>query len=277
MTTTAINFGANPDAAAELQQQADHNKAMADKFDSRGTTAPVVPPTDPTAGKTPDDATTLIGGEFKTQDELLAAYKALKEGKPAETKPAEAKPAAAPTDPLKIDPATETKVADAGFKMEYLSAEFASNGDLKPETYEKLAKAGIPKEMVQAYAQGQQALASQLRSTLLADSGIGSEYNLKAVFEWAGKNIPAEEVAAINDTFSKGSALQQRLALEAVHARYSRAQGSEPKFVNARAAAPGGDAYQSQAQWKADMRDPRYATDSAFRASVAAKLGRSNI
>lgn len=281
MSTTAINFGAAADPAGD-QAQTDHNKAMADKFDATQQAAQTS--AQPTSGNPPATAE-LIGGKFKSQDDLLAAYKSL-EAKLGAPKAPEVPPvvptapvtppAVDPNAPLQIDAAAQT-VADAGLDMAALSAKWSTKGDLDEADYAQLAKAGVTKETVATFAAGQQALATQARTSLLTDTGIGSEDNLKSVFEWAGKNIPAAEVEAINETFAKGSLTQQRLALEAVHARYQRSQGSEPKLVQGQAVAATGDVYQSQDQWKADMRDPRYGKDSAFRANVAAKLGRSNI
>lgn len=279
--TEQVNFGSAADPAGDAAKAA-HVAAMIAKSDA--TAAAAAAAARPTTGTTAEPtANELIGGKFKTQDDLLAAYKALetKLGAPKTDPAAPAAAAVEPAkDPLKIEPAAADKVvADAGFKMEDLATEFAANGELKPETYEKLAKGGIPKEMVSAYIAGQQALAVQTRNEVLTSAGIKGEQDFASVTEWAAKNMTADQIEAYNKSVGPGaSKATMQMAVEALYGRYTRANGSNPTLLNGQQSGQrGGDSYQSQAQWLAEVKDPRYAKDPAFRSAVMNKLSRSNI
>ena len=68
-----------------------------------------------------------------------------------------------------------------------------------------------------------------------------------------------------------------RLAAQGLHARYVAANGAEPALVTGATAGQSGDVFSSTAQLVEAMRDPRYAADPAYRATVEAKLARSSI
>jgi hypothetical protein len=290
MTTTVAIAGSTP---AHQTAPEGHDAAMAAKFEAAQSGQ-----TTPAAGSTPAQGE-LIAGKFKSNDELLKAYLEL-QGKlgapkdpPATTTPATTvkspatdgtvtePPAVTGKDGLTIDPAkaAEAATTQAGLDMAALTAEYTEKGDLSDEAYAKLAAVGISKQMVADYADGQKVRAAQYRSTLLTDSGVKSEDNFAAMIGWAATSLSKDEIAAYNAAVSPGQPQGvQKLAVEAMFNRFTRAQGSDPKLLTGGTrASVSGDSYESQEQWKADMRDPRYSADPAFRNKVIAKLGRSNI
>jgi hypothetical protein len=65
-------------------------------------------------------------------------------------------------------------------------------------------------------------------------------------------------------------------AIKGMYARFS-SETREPNLSTGDNQQSTGSAYESVGQMKADMSDPRYATDSAFRKMVADKVARSKV
>jgi hypothetical protein len=87
--------------------------------------------------------------------------------------------------------------------------------------------------------------------------------------------LTPDEVKAFNAAVI-GTPAAQSLAISGLKARFEAAVGSDPSLVRGSAAAGGaGAGYQSRAEVTADMKDPRYKKDPAYRAAVQAKLSRS--
>lgn len=201
--------------------------------------------------------------KFKSVEDMAAAYKEL-EGKMGESK--EEAPAE--------DAAREATEA-AGVDFDTFSTEFAENGELSSESYDELAAAGIPRELVDSYIAGQ-AASAEVQAKELHDS-VGGSDQFNSMTEWASDNFSDGEIDAFNDAMTSGSPDAKRMAVAGLQARYSASEGSEPSRSISGEASKGGSAYRSVAEMMSDMNDPRYETDPAFRNDVAMKLERSDI
>lgn len=267
------------DTTAVATAQAAADAASAAKFAAQAAPAPQAL-----------QANELIGGKFKTQDDLLKAYKELesKIGAPkapdSPVSPA-TPPTTAPTGDLKTGEAASLTIdataataaaASAGFKMADLSAEYAANGDLTPETYAKLEKAGFGKDVVEVFIDGQKARVQAEHTQILTKAGVTSE-SFGAMIEWAKVTLSPEDIKSYNDAVN-GPVGTRQFALEAMHHRFVRAQGSDPKLFTGQRGTPAtNDIYRSTEQMVADMKNPLYAKDPAFRAEVEAKVYRSKL
>lgn len=262
--------------AAPTPGSPEYDKAMADKFDSRTGAQP-------TQETTPSEPTKILG-KFATQDDLIKAYTELEkklgqgstppEGTPPVTPPADNKSKlTVPQDPPSTDDATKA-VQNAGLDFAKLSEEFASNGDLKPESYAALEKAGIPKPMVDAYVAGQKALAVQYDAAAFSEAGGEEAYG--QMVGWAKTGLGAAEIAAFDAAVSSGDMGRMKFAVAGLKARFEAANGRQGTQVQGTTNAPGIGGYESIEQMKADMRDPRYAKDPAFRKQVETKLAASD-
>lgn len=221
------------------------------------------------------DAPALLAGKYKTPAELEAAYKALeaKLGERAQTpeKPAEAPPA----NPAITIEAAKEAVTDAGLDFSKLETEFREAGDLSAESRAALAAKGITPEVVDQFIAGQKAAETLGRQKVFET--VGGETKYREMIAWAGANLSAEEIEAFNAVARGSNFAALRMAAAGLYARYEAAEGSEPKLVTVAGARPTVDAYASWAQVRADMADPRYDRDEAFRRTVEMKLARSNI
>lgn len=165
-------------------------------------------------------------------------------------------------------------VENSGLDFNSMQTEFAENGELSEDTYKDLENRGIPKEMVDAYVEGQKAKATEYSNELFEFAG--GEESYKGMLEWASDNMADSEIDAFNDSISSGNTSQARLAIDGLVSRYRDNGGFEPSLVGGKASASV-DTYNSWAQVTKDMGTPEYKKDPAFRQAVEKKLGRSTL
>jgi len=173
--------------------------------------------------------------------------------------------------------AVDKAVSDAGLDMDKLAQEWAENGALSEESYEALAKVGITKEMVDAYAAGQQALAEKYTAEL--ESYVGGKETFEGIFKWAADALSPAEKAAANYALASGDPDAAKLVLDGLKARYEATMGNTPGFIRGEAAPVSGGItpFASAAELSAAMRDPRYTEDPAYRDRVYKRLAISSL
>lgn len=199
----------------------------------------------------------LILGKFKSQEDLIKSYQEL-----------ERKQSEAPKEETKLE-------ADKPVNFDFSSAEkeFEENGELSENTLQSLEKAGLPKSYIDNYLAGLDAVAQKFEQQ--AFDSTGGEENYKRMTDWVTDNLPESEIQQFNDNIGKDN----ETALFTIKGMYARFQSEtkEPNLATGTNAQQSGASYESVGQMKADMADPRYATDSAFRKMVADKISRSKV
>lgn len=173
------------------------------------------------------------------------------------------------------DAATKA-VADAGLDMTGLSKEYADTGELSQESYDKFAKAGIPKEMVDGYIEGQVAKVEVMRTQAYALTEGADGY--KAMVEWATANAKPGEIEAYNIAVNSSNSGVRDLAIKDMWSKYGNETGTSGNLITSKSNTKvGTGVYQSRAEMMADMNNPKYKNDPAFRSTVETKLANSNI
>ena len=165
-------------------------------------------------------------------------------------------------------------IEDKGLSFDKYYQEYNQEGGLTGNSYNELAKAGIPKEMVNSWIEGQQAL--QERFVQSAYSEVGGQENFKNMVEWATNSLPSEEVDAFNRAMDSSNPSDSMFAIKNLNARYM-AENSQPNLLRGDTGTPSTGRFNSLAEMREAMADPKYVTDSAFRDQVAQKLARSNL
>ena len=130
---------------------------------------------------------------------------------------------------------------------------------------------GINRETVDTYARGQQALATAQETEIT--NSVGGTENYEAMVEWAGNNLPADEIKSFDKVVNESSPDAIKLAVKGLYARYMSEAGGQP--VNIRQGQTSGAAvqpFQSNAQVVEAMRDKRYENDPAYREDVERRL-----
>lgn len=254
----------------------EHDAAMAAKFDGQQSAAAPAAPARPA----------WLPEKFKTPEDMAKAYGEL-ESKLGAPKPGtpEPKPGTPPADDkgdLTIKPdqkAAEDAVKSAGLDFNALSTEFAEHGDLKPESYTALEKAGIPKPMVDAYIAGQKAIAATLEAkvTTAAHEAAGGAEQYTSMVTWAKTGLTAAQQDAYNKAVTTGNPDTVALAVAGLRANYERANGTQGELISGSSNNSGDAPYASMAQAVADMKKPEYKKDPAFREKVARRLDASNV
>lgn len=192
------------------------------------------------------------------------------------------KPVDKPVEALKDTPAdtpeaTANKaVAEAGLDMTGLSKEYADTGELSQDSYDKFAKVGIPKEMVDGYIEGQVAKVEVMRTQAYSLTEGAEGY--KAMVEWATANAKPGEIEAYNIAVNSSNSGVRELAIKDMWSKYGSETGNTGTLItNKTNTKVGTGLYQSRAEMMADMNNPKYKADPAFRQTVETKLANSNI
>lgn len=246
-------------------------------------------PANPQAGDRPS----WLPEKFQSPEALAQAYAELERklgGAKQEPPATQETPTAEPkADDKATEGATEekpeltpeaSKVAEAlsekGVSFDDLTTEFATAGELSADSYAKLEKAGFPKQVVDTWIAGQQAMIELDRQQTF--SLTGGEDGFNAMVQWAAANLKPAEVAAYNATIDSGDKAKTRLAVEGLYARYTAAKGVEPTLTAGSTSGSAGVApFRSTAELTAAMRDPRYASDPAYRKDVENRLAISDV
>ena len=220
-----------------------------------------------------------LPAKFATAEDMAASYAAL-EAKQGGAKPTDAPvvtPVDKPADALAITPTDATAVVEkAGLNMNELNTEFATLGNLSEASYTKLAAVGFDKAAVDNYVAGQQALQAAFQTEVMSATPGGAE-KYQDMVAWAKVNMTPEQINAYNTSVSSGNKDQAKLAVAGLGASFKAAVGYEPNLQGGQVNGGIADVFESLAQMKAAMSTKEYKTDSAYRAKVQAKLGRSSI
>jgi hypothetical protein len=229
-----------------------------------------------------EPAPELIAGKYKTSDDLNKGilellkkthgddlsefYKGLESGvgKAPETPPA---------DPGNLQiPEVDTPNVD----IAKYATEFTTKGTLSDESMEAMSKV-MPKEMVPVFMEGLKAQATLVQNEIYKNVGGADKY--QAMIGWAATNYTPDEIKSFNSMLANTDATMRNTAITALQSRYTAAVGNPPT-TTVHGNSTGGvaaDIYESTAQLKADMGNPLYTKDPAFRQKVMDKLGRSKI
>lgn len=204
--------------------------------------------------------------KFESPEEMAKAYKALQQkmSKPKAEKKESAKAEEASA------PEATTGAIDAARN------EFAENGELSDKAFDALEAAGLPREFVEQYIAGQQAMSVQQAATI--QESIGGAGNYEAMAEWASENLADGDLDAFNDIVEGQSVEQARVAVKGLYAQFQAAGGKGPALVQGSTSGDAGvKPFGSTAQVTEAMRDPRYASDPAYREQVEKRMSVSSI
>ncbi len=171
-------------------------------------------------------------------------------------------------------PVPEGQVEEqVGLNLEGMADEYRQNNGLSEERYEELQKAGIPRDVVDQYISGQQAVGSQLKSE--AESIAGGSEQYADMVNWATQSLTEGEQDQYNKAMESGNRDAILMAVRGLHSRYQADYGVEPNLMHGASQHDAGEIYDSWAQVSRDMAADEYKADPAFRAAVEDKLSRS--
>jgi hypothetical protein len=251
------------------------------------------------AGEGDDKPAELLAGKYKSVEDLEKAYKELQ----SKLSRGESLPPKAEDDNTADDqdggddeeddkPAGDAreiygdliggKLDDAGIDFQDMNVRWQQSGTLESGDYDQLAEAGFNRDMVDAYLSGLQYKAAQdtalsVKEVASIKESLGGEAEYNKMIQWAGANLPPEEVEGFNQIINTQPMSAVKMAVSGLHARYTAVEGREPKLIGGRAAKGNSDKFESTAQLVEAMSDPRYSKDPAYQRKIQEKLGRSSI
>ena len=222
-----------------------------------------------------------LAGKYESAEELEKAYIELQKklGDKEETSE-EPKAEQEETEETEETPDDNPTVA----LINEASDEYYANGNkLSTETLDKF-KQMSSQDLVNAYIEmveknppqaNQEADVSQSQINQIQNS-VGGENQYQKLMQWAGTNLPENEVNAFDGLINTGNVDAIQLGVQALKSKYDEANGYEGRMLTGKAATTA-DVFRSQAQLVAAMSDPRYDRDPAYRQNIASKLERSNL
>ena len=222
-----------------------------------------------------EDRPQWLPEKFKSAEDMAQAYSELEKklGQAPKEDPAEAEQSEAETE--NQEEQVEENTSEAYQAVAEASKEFFENdGQLSEETYNALEKAGLPRDLVDSYAAGQQALLQSEEAQI--QSVANGQYD--AMAEWANENLPQEEIDAFDEAVTGGTVQQAKLAVQGLYARYQNATGSTPKLTQGNAVGASTMPFKSMQELARAQSDPRYRSgDKAYHEEIDRRLAVSNI
>jgi len=200
--------------------------------------------------------------KFKSAEDMAQAYAELEKRMGQGTKEVEETEQPEEQQEEQTDDNKE-EVGDYNEAVVEASKEFFENdGKLSEDTYKKLEGIGLPRDLVDSYAAGQQAL---LQSEEAQIKGVaGDSYD--AMAEWANEHLPQEEIDAFDEAVTSGTISQAKLAVQGLYARYQNATGAtQPKLVQGAVSGSSTMPFKSMQELARAQSDPRYRSgDKAY-------------
>jgi hypothetical protein len=205
----------------------------------------------------------------------------------------EEKPVVTETKTEEVDPAVEEKKegeeapadegeegdkeAPAALNLEAYQTEWQKDGKLSDKSVEEItAKTGLDAGTIASIAAAMQA--QQDANMVRINAPFGAPENKEPVLEWARDNWSDAQKEAYTAALDSNDVSKIELAVKGLVSDYKAAGGTfaATTTVDTSVANLGGegsaDGYKSQADYRADLRSPKYKKDPVFRASVQAKL-----
>ena len=172
-----------------------------------------------------------------------------------------------PDDNTKEDTNTNDVIVEASKEF------FENDGVISEETYKNLAEIGLPKELVDSYAAGQQALQQSEEGSIKAVT----EGNWDQMAEWAANNLSPEEVNTFDDIVQNGTVEQAKLAAKGLYAQFKAENGVTPKLVQGAVSGSSTMPFKSNQELARAMSDPRYKSgDKAYHEEIDRRIAASH-
>ena len=223
-----------------------------------------------------NDGVGLIDGKFKSQEDLLNAYKELQKKLGQEnTEESDDRIEAEETPDEQPEPEETNETVDY---MQQLGKEYDETGTLSEDAIERLSQMD-QKDLIRSYLQYYQKSAAnaqeaQLQESAIADikQSIGGEEAYAEMIQWAGQSLTESEISDFNAVTATNNPAAIRFAVEALNNRFRGDVGYEAPLISGNKASTGVQPYRSNAELARDIANPMYNTDPAFRADVEARL-----
>ena len=230
-----------------------------------------------------NESADLIGGKFKSQDDLLKAYQELQKklSKGEDLDEDEEAPEGQEEVSEEV-PEEEPEVSESEAALTRAADEYAAGGELSEESLEALSQLDS-KDLIKAYVEFysknaqkyEQARDLQATEQQAIMNIAGGEEAYGEMMQWAAQSLDPQEIDSYNSVTNSGNVSAIKFAVEALKSRYVTEVGQERELVTGRKAPSKSQVFRSNAELARAIADPRYASDPAYRLDVEEKLARS--
>ena len=199
--------------------------------------------------------------KFVSAEAMAKAYAEL-EGRMAESQPKAEQDGG-------IDPLTRDDFAQ-------FNEELQMTGEVSEESKQQMVDWGLPREIVEAHVEGQQArLQLEIQNV---QNEVGGPEAYEQMLGWASENLNEADQKMFDSAVTRGNRDQMMFAVRSLKARWEAAGGRSGGIIQGdTSAAQSYTGYRSLAELTAAMKDPRYKDDVAYRRDVETRLANSDI
>ena len=225
--------------------------------------------------QTQQDRPDWLPEKFKSAEDMANAYSELEKKLGSnEQEQEEEQPAQEEEQSDEQQEDTDTENTDTNTVIAEASKEFFENdGVISEETYKNLAEVGLPKELVDSYAAGQQALMQSEEGSIKAVA----DGNWDQMAEWASNNLSPEEINTFDDIVQNGTVDQAKLAAKGLYAQYKAENGVAPRLTQGSVTGSATMPFKSNQELARAMSDPRYKSgDKAYHEEIDRRIAVSN-
>ncbi len=260
---------------AELHRVEINEKAPSEIEPTEEKPAEVEASTEQQTEEVQSDRPEWLPEKFKSAEDMAQAYSELEKKLGQAPKEDEAEAEQVEEKAEDKEEQSEEDVSEAYQAVAEASKEFFENdGQLSEETYNALEKAGLPRDLVDSYAAGQQALLASEEGQIKSVA----QGNYDAMAEWANENLPQEEIDAFDEAVTGGTISQAKLAVQGLYARYQNEVGAKPKLTQGAVSGVSTMPFKSMQELARAQSDPRYKSgDKAYHEEIDRRLSVSNI
>ena len=226
--------------------------------------------------QTQQDRPDWLPEKFKSAEDMANAYSELEKklgaGANEQEQEEQQQPEEEQSDEQQED--TDTENTNTNTVIAEASKEFFENdGVISEETYKNLAEVGLPKELVDSYAAGQQALMQSEEGSIKAVA----DGNWDQMAEWASNNLTPEEINTFDDIVQNGTVDQAKLAAKGLYAQYKAENGVAPRLTQGSVTGSATMPFKSNQELARAMSDPRYKSgDKAYHEEIDRRIAVSN-
>ena len=118
---------------------------------------------------------------------------------------------------------------ERGLDFSVFQDEYNETGELSTDAYKALEEAGVSKQVVDTWIDGQEARAEQMMNDIYNITGGEANYNL--MLQWADNNLEPYEAEAFNKQKSNLDEASQ-FAVNGLYARYQQSEGVIPSLMS---------------------------------------------
>jgi hypothetical protein len=215
----------------------------------------------------------LLAGKFKDAEDLEQAYIELQR-----------KLGNREADTAEEEPQQEEEVQDEEVDVDFLERLWQEAQDeYSQETLEALQNMD-PTDLAQMYLEYRSQVEEGGQTEVISADDVetlqgivGGEQQYGQMMAWAQESLSEQEINMYDAVMERGDPLACYFAVNALAFRFQEAQGYDGQMLTGKAPGAQQQGFRSQAELVRAMSDPRYDSDPAYRADVAAKLEMSDL